>query len=737
MLSSSSVTHDTHSAGTLPTPALASTAPPRTTATADPDPPTTELTTVDAGGARQHSPHHNRSLHDDDDSMGTDTPTAVAGGASDVEGPAADPRAPPRVHGAVREQEEEDLWVVQEVLPEAHTTTGVDVNMNSATTPTNRDPLDVAVSPPADVFHPDLAVSPTVHGEGNARNSEGHDGTEASTGSGSVNSVLQGDEDNGGGGGAAAAAATAVSPDTSGDFKSPPGASSRKRPAAALDDSDDDDESITCPVCFEPWSTSGRHRVVSLKCGHLFGKLCIEKWLKGQGERCPQCNLKATKKDIRPLFVKVLRAVDTSTEESLRRELADAVQETKRAVRAEAAARIQLQVLKAANDRLKAELQGRWSGGGAAGAHAGGGEGLSTDGAGPAASSNDAADPLAADPRFVLDTTVQLKQTGCRVLEYDERHAMLLCSGEGAANPFARGTACGLVKVSTLDTSRHEYIGVHHKAIRDIRTCPDSSGTVLTASLDKTAKLTSINSNAVVCTFQLDAPSWTCCWDHDRPSTFYVGLTTSHIVEFDTRNASEPVRTIRSPTPMPLVALHHLNAADGWDLRGLLACTLGGTAFWDYSDPTGPTYHAIPALDGKATWTAPHAESQHCITTLRPGQHHPRVKHVVSKLSPSAAEGVSCAIQGVMTGGTVQKALSRSTLLSRPETPDSLLLAASDEPTQTVKLWDVASGAMLQSLSCQGSTCTDVKTFQVGRRANVLAVLTDRRLLLHTWRPPS
>ena len=98
-----------------------------------------------------------------------------------------------------------------------------------------------------------------------------------------------------------------------------------------------------CSICFEPWSNSGGHRLASLKCGHLFGLKylthsasccnfislsllslslslslsllfcsCIEKWLKGQGERCPQCNAKARKVDIRVIFAKSLSAVDTT-----------------------------------------------------------------------------------------------------------------------------------------------------------------------------------------------------------------------------------------------------------------------------------------------------------------------------------------------------------------------------------------------------------------------------------------
>lgn len=36
---------------------------------------------------------------------------------------------------------------------------------------------------------------------------------------------------------------------------------------------------------------------------------CIEKWLKGQMGKCPQCNAKAHRKDIRPLFARTLKVI--------------------------------------------------------------------------------------------------------------------------------------------------------------------------------------------------------------------------------------------------------------------------------------------------------------------------------------------------------------------------------------------------------------------------------------------
>eukprot|EP00041_Stephanoeca_diplocostata_P021793 m.514762 g.514762 ORF g.514762 m.514762 type:complete len:731 (-) comp21914_c0_seq3:70-2262(-) len=535
------------------------------------------------------------------------------------------------------------------------------------------------------------------------------------------------------------------------DFKSPP--ESRKRRSSSVNTADDDDEeSYTCPICFDGWSTSGIHRVVSLKCGHLFGKQCIEKWLKGRGEKCPQCNAAAKKVDIRPIFTRVVRAVDTAGTESALRDLQNEKSERERAQRAEAKARIELQIIRKQYEKLKEQL--RTANSAAATepdlsrfANSGGFAREDNDSGSTGAS--DATAHAAVDRRYVLQKVVQIPQNGCRVLAYDRRHAMMLVSAENdRPTPFSPAGA-GLVKVSTLSLGRTEYVGLHRKPIRDVRMCPDGSGVVLTVSLDKTAKLTSIHSNTVACTYTLDVPSWTCCWNHDNPVLFYCGLTNNSICEFDTRNTSTFVRKFNaSPQatgPKPLVALHHLSAAtDGFQLQGLLATTLGGTTFLPEdpavsaaADADAQIRHDVAPLAGSSTWCVPHRPSHSVLTSLRPSRTTPWVRHIVSALTPDATTGVACGVQGVLRGPLRQTALTRSHLLARPDAPDVLSVAAGDEQEMVVKLWDVDSGEISQRLSCMGQRCTDICTFSTNNRATnpdeIMAVLTDSRVLVHSW----
>ena len=44
----------------------------------------------------------------------------------------------------------------------------------------------------------------------------------------------------------------------------------KKRKRAIIKKSSSDSK---CPICYGPWTSNGAHRLVNLKCGHLFGQV--------------------------------------------------------------------------------------------------------------------------------------------------------------------------------------------------------------------------------------------------------------------------------------------------------------------------------------------------------------------------------------------------------------------------------------------------------------------------------
>ncbi|XP_034667144.1 E3 ubiquitin-protein ligase RFWD3-like [Drosophila subobscura] len=62
---------------------------------------------------------------------------------------------------------------------------------------------------------------------------------------------------------------------------------------------------ITCSICRSHWTSAGEHRLVSLYCGHLFGKRCIEVL-----HECPKCGLAFAETDMRIIYARNIQPVD-------------------------------------------------------------------------------------------------------------------------------------------------------------------------------------------------------------------------------------------------------------------------------------------------------------------------------------------------------------------------------------------------------------------------------------------
>ncbi|OHT12688.1 hypothetical protein TRFO_17396 [Tritrichomonas foetus] len=54
---------------------------------------------------------------------------------------------------------------------------------------------------------------------------------------------------------------------------------------------------VQCPICLSSIGSEGDHQICTLKCGHLFGYICLIQCLENKPE-CPVCRRKATGKDV-------------------------------------------------------------------------------------------------------------------------------------------------------------------------------------------------------------------------------------------------------------------------------------------------------------------------------------------------------------------------------------------------------------------------------------------------------
>ena len=77
-------------------------------------------------------------------------------------------------------------------------------------------------------------------------------------------------------------------------------------------------------------------------------------------------------------------------------------------------------------------------------------------------------------------------------------HVGMLVASKPSSNQLLPGY--GLMKYSTLELGHGEYVAAHSGVIRDAVFSPRGDGLLLTAGMDKTCRLTSMQSNSNVLT---------------------------------------------------------------------------------------------------------------------------------------------------------------------------------------------------------------------------------------------
>lgn len=505
--------------------------------------------------------------------------------------------------------------------------------------------------------------------------------------------------------------------------------STPEKPKGASDHQENDDEDgNSCPICFEEWSTSGSHRLASLRCGHLFGQSCIEKWLKGQGGKCPQCNCKAKRQDIRVLYAKSLKAVDTTERDRALQEL-EKEREVRRKVEMEAAqCRLQYQLaieecnrLKTELDKVKRQLQ----------------TSRSDASSGSAASQSQVRD---VNGHFVLDKTIKIWEAGnCRVMSYSPSLATLVVS-QPSSSPLFPGF--GFKKISCMDFKTSQYLTVHSKAIRDCCFHPFvDDGILLSCGLDKTAKMTSVISNTVVQTYNLSNPVWSCVWNTDDRNFFYAGQANGNVMEFDIRNTSEHVQELNTEgIRSPVVSLQYIpkDIQAGFRPGGLVVGQLNKISFYEKKQDNQYRLHMLP-LEGNLTSLCFESHTRHLLASFRPTSKHPTSRHQLCEMTcvnlsvdPAVIDnGCSCHVVHTFHGSQTQTVLTRALLMTHPAEDSRMLVCAGEETSSGVHIWDTSSSQLVQRLPA-GGVVVDTCTLRLNQQT-YLAALTEKNLKVYRW----
>ncbi|XP_038563020.1 LOW QUALITY PROTEIN: E3 ubiquitin-protein ligase RFWD3 [Micropterus salmoides] len=497
-------------------------------------------------------------------------------------------------------------------------------------------------------------------------------------------------------------------------------------------------EGDICTICFEAWTTAGEHRLSALRCGHLFGFTCIQRWLKAQGPaaKCPQCNKKAKRSDIVLLYAPKLRALDNSEQEILKKSLEQEQSLRRKAELESAQYKLKLQVVTSKYGQAQQELQELRT----LMAQAG----RSSVPSSSSSSSSSASTSLLLGPsqsrtaQYSFSKAVLVSQAGgSRVLSYCEPLSCLLASQPSPQSTLVPG--CGVKKVSVVNMKASQYVPIHSKQIRGLSFNRQNDSLLLSAALDNTIKLTSLLTNTVVQTYNAGKPVWSCCWCLDNSNYVYAGLSNGSVLVYDTRDTSthvQELQPLRSRCPVASLCYVPRAASSSFPCGGLIAGSLEGGCFWEQVNETTYRPHVLPLETAGCTDIQVETESRHCLVTYRPGRSNPSLRCVLMSLNrtpqqdSSQLPSCSCSPVQTFSAGSSCKLLTKNAVFRSPD-GGGTLVCAGDEASNSTMVWDAGSGSLLQKLPAD-LPVLDISPFTVNGE-HFLASLTEKMLKIYRW----
>lgn len=428
-----------------------------------------------------------------------------------------------------------------------------------------------------------------------------------------------------------------------------------------------------CPICFDNWTSTGDHRICSLKCGHLFGYSCISHWLGSQKEKnCPTCKKKVSRSDIRFIYARKLIVVDNSELENMKKQLDKVTEEKNRvqieltkAICREHAIQLKVEELQKNIDSLSKALQTK--------NHFVKGDQLKVENSSVV--------------KLYMEKSLEIcKESGCRVFDCFSKNDLIVASIKSPSTLFS---GYGVRKINITSYKPTAYIPLHLKPIRDLKFQPNNS-LLLSVSLDKTAKITDTNTSNLVCVYNSDVSLWSCCWDINNSNIVYLGQQRGSIVKLDIRKPSEPICMLEVPGDMsPVISVSSMAInPDTSPSGGVIVCQLNSLSAFK-ADNDQYVRHPLP-VEGPFVSMSFEYDTQQLLISTRPNSQYPYSRHHLCYLENDPETGnLICRNIHCLQGSTSQKFLSRSCFL---EYKSEHYVAANHESSRSVYLWNVKTG---------------------------------------------
>ena len=514
------------------------------------------------------------------------------------------------------------------------------------------------------------------------------------------------------------------------------------------EEEEEEQEGTTCSICLEPWSNQGNHRITATKCGHLFGRECIKRWLKSHSS-CPTCKKRAKPGDLRSLYIANISVVDNAERE---RSLALARKYKKQittlskdlgrvqvsntsltASLAERDAKIadlhrQLQVLVTENRALKSHMSATSANG-------------ILPPPPPAAQTERGSTP-AYTPLLDIPLAWGAQAIKARVMDVNQSADAVVVGGR-------LGSGFGLARISLADSRHVQTYGGHSKSVRDVAFGLDDSA-VLSVGFDRKAVLTSLETASPLAEIPLASTGWSCGWHPSEESYFFVGLGDGTVAIYDIRSPSSAVATLSLRSSQPIHSLAFTRTKDALDMLVVATCSAGVHGF----PITGTLSDTSVALMGTpisaepssvVTSLAADPVSSSLLFSYRPpaSASGPSGFHEIGNLTPGSGWSVTTSLGSVSR----QRIMSQSSLFTWPlsraggRTPRSHLRAlVGDEDSCSAVMWNVALQAPIHHFPSHPTPILDTCVFHSSTpdsdlssfSSHHVALLSESSLKLYT-----
>ncbi|KAM0905579.1 hypothetical protein ACQ4PT_017290 [Festuca glaucescens] len=346
----------------------------------------------------------------------------------------------------------------------------------------------------------------------------------------------------------------------------------------------------SCPVCMNPWTAEGEHRVSCIPCGHVYGRSCLERWLLQCGKKtatCPQCGKIFRQKHIINLYAPEIVVPNNDLEkvrfssllflgcvsdhglklisfmqqvlslrhkndtlENQQQKMIEEIKEYKRQIS------LQQHLINESNSKRQKMAE------------------QSSNGARIAQSvASLRADGGSSDPcKFFLQNEYFLD--GARVMGIDASSQIILASGRAAGVSIEHV----LTKINMFSGHQTKvHLPPNTKALKDI--CIIPGGLAVFASLGKKLSLLSMTTNNIVHQYDLPAPGWSCSGLQNGPNHIYAGLQNGMLLVFDTRQTKAALHSLTGLSTHPVHTIHSVVDCSG--STKVISASSIGPCIWD------------------------------------------------------------------------------------------------------------------------------------------------------------